>query len=156
MRIRKATIKELETIQQLNLDHFNYEIELFDETLNNKWTFSKKGANYFIKKINNEKSVVLIAEEDNKIIGILVGEIPPKDFSRKPRIILAEMKQLFLDKNYRSKGIGSALVDEFFKWAKKQKATRAQVCASVTNIDGVRFYKKHGFEDFNLFLEKEL
>ena len=51
MFIRKAEIKDLERIQELNNQLFDLEIENFDEYLIKNWPLSTEGRNYFLNAI---------------------------------------------------------------------------------------------------------
>lgn len=45
--IRKATIKDLEEVQELNLMLFEKEHTDYDSSLNMQWTTSQSGSSYF-------------------------------------------------------------------------------------------------------------
>ena len=51
--IRKATIEDLVSIQELNNSLFELEYENFDDTLKKGWTFEKEGKEYKKYKSNS-------------------------------------------------------------------------------------------------------
>lgn len=100
--IRKATIEDLEYIQELNYKLFELEYNNFDPALNTNWTFSQIGENYFRKSIEND--TVWVAIDNNKVIGYLAGSI-----QNKPSYVtksLAEIDNFYIEEEYRRQGIG--------------------------------------------------
>lgn len=155
MNIRKATINDLETIQDLNLMLFKKEQKEYDEKLNINWTFSEIGTNYYKAKINDSKSIALVAEEKDKIVGYLVGGLC-KTYNYRNITLMSELENMFILDDYRSKGIGSELIQKFITWSKEQGAERAHVEASAQNDQAISCYRKNGFEDYTLDLEIKL
>jgi len=68
----------------------------------------------------------------------------------------AEIENMFIEKKYRRKGLGAALVKNFINWCKKNKVDYISVSVSAKNEFGLKFYKKSGFKDYTLTLEKKL
>lgn len=73
IEIRKATIDDLEAIQELNNDLFKLEKANYDTTLVIDWPFTETGKSYFIDLIHNH--YVIVAEDNNIIIGYLAGSV---------------------------------------------------------------------------------
>ena len=73
VRIRKANINDLNSIQVLNNNLFDLEFNNFDDTLKQGWPFEKEGKEYFEYMIKNE--IVFVAEIKEKIVGYLAGSI---------------------------------------------------------------------------------
>lgn len=153
IEIRKATISDLKTIQKLNLELCKKESKDFDPTINYKWSLSKEAEKYFNSRIN--KGCALVAFDGKKCIGYLVGGISYLESFRKPMKII-ELDNMFIVENYRSSGIGTKLTKEFLKWAKVKKADRVKVLVSAQNVGALEFYKRNGFEDYNITLEGKL
>jgi GNAT superfamily N-acetyltransferase len=105
--------------------------------------------------IENTDGVIFVAEDNNKIIGYLAGDIKNATSWRK-KMKIVEGESMFVLPEYRSQGIGSKLFEEFFKWAKEKGATRVSLTASFANVKAIKFYKKLGFKEYDLVLEKEL
>ena len=144
MLIRKAELKDLQRIQELNNELFELELANFDKHLIKNWPLSKEGREYFENAIN--ESFVVVAEIDGKVVGYLLGEesdIPYYDFK------IAELCNMCIDSNYRKQGIGNALYKEFEKHFKEQGINHFTVTASFKNENAKSFYKKMGFEEAN-------
>lgn len=155
MRIRKATIKDLKSIQQLNHQLFENEIECFDDTLDEKWSLSKRGEKYFTKKLTDKKSIVFLAIENDEIVGYLAGEMFKAPDFRKPKK-MSEIENMLVKEDHRGQGIGTRLAEQFLKWSKEQGAERSKVIASSKNKKGINFYKKNKFNKYETVLECDL
>ena len=64
MLIRKAELKDLQRIQELNNELFELELANFDKYLIKGWPLSNEGKIYFENAI--KESFVIVAEIDNK------------------------------------------------------------------------------------------
>ena len=142
--VRRAELKDLQRIQELNNELFELELANFDKHLIKGWPLSEGGKQYFEDAIEN--GFVIVAEIDNKIVGYLLGEesdIPYYDFK------IAELCNMCIDSNYRKKGIGNALYKEFERFYNQQGITHFIVTASLKNESAKAFYRKMGFEEAN-------
>ena len=128
MLVRKAELKDLRRIQELNNQLFELELANFDKYLIKDWPLSKEGKEYFENAI--KESFVVVAEIDNKVVGYLLGEesdIPYYNFK------IAELCNMCIDSNYRKQGIGNALYKEFENSFNEQGITHFIVTASFKN-----------------------
>ena len=155
VEIREATIEDLKDIQTLNLRLFERECERFDNTLDTEWTFGEKGTKYFKKKITGKDDLALVATIDNKIIGYLVAA-KYRAYNFRTVKYLAEIENMLVLNEYRGMKIGAKLVEEFIKWAKEKKVDRITVTASAGNVKAINFYRKVGFEDYDITLEGDI
>lgn len=149
MVIRKALLKDLERIQQLNNLLFDLEIANFDKFLIKDWPLSNAGKQYFQQAI--KQSFVIVAEIDNKVVGYLLGEeckIPYYNFK------IAELCNMCVDSGFRKQRIGISLFKEFERYYNEQGITHFVVTASFKNENAKAFYKKLGFKESNLTLVK--
>ena len=153
--IRKATIDDLQKIQELNLKLFEKEYKEYDPLLNLNWTFGKEGTEYFKNRILKEDGCVLVALVDNEIVGYLCGGIREAEKYRNLPIV-AELENMFVLEKFRSKGIGTQLVNECVKWCKAKNVGKIRVEASAPNKKAIKFYRSNGFKDYTLVLERDL
>ncbi len=153
--IRKATLKDLREIQKLNLLLFKKEHKEYDSSLDCTWTFGKIGTNYYTTRIKKSNGCSLIAIVDKKVVGYLVGGLSDLQPWRKIKGI-AELENMFVFKEFRSFGVGSMLTREFFKWCKLKKVQIVRVTVSNQNLKAINFYKKNGFGDYDIVLEKKI
>ena len=151
--IRKANIVDLKTIQTLNLKLFEKENKEFDESLDVKWTFSEEGTKYFLDRIT--RGFAIIAESNNAPVGYLVGgEAESPSYRTIEKI--AEIDNMFVLEEFRQKGIGKKLFDAFLEWCRKNGYQKLKVEASAKNKGAIGFYKKLGFSDYTVSLEKDI
>ena len=153
--IRGARPGDLPRIQELNLLLFKKEHVEYDKTLECDWTFGEEGTQYFRDRIEKEGCCALVATKGGAIIGYMVGGISESESYRKASKS-AELENMFTLDEFRGKGIGKALLGGFFDWCKAKKVDRVKVVASSENKRGVEFYRRLGFRDYSLTLEKEI
>lgn len=79
-----------------------------------------------------------VAEEGDQIRGYLDGRVQPWQE-------LLWVTNLAVDKEYRRRGIGSALVRHARQWAREQGLLGVLVEAATKNYPAVHFYEKLGF-----------
>ena len=150
--IRKANIDDLKIIQDLNNELFKLEKENFDPTLIEDWPLSKDGENYFEDLINNH--FVYIALVDDNIAGYLAGSINEK--GSYENVQYAEVNNMLIKEEYRGLRIGRKLMDAFKAFARENEIYDLKVVASFKNKNAIEFYRKNGFEDFNLTLTMKI
>lgn len=146
--IRNANLQDLEIIQKLNNELFDLELKNYDTTLVKDWAISNEGKEYFEDLINN--NFVVVSLLDNEIVGYLAGTINEK--GSYENIQYGEINNMFIKDNCRGYGVGKALVNEFKLYCKSNGINDLIVTASAKNKNAINFYKKNGFEDFNLTL----
>jgi len=151
--IKPATLANLEDIIKLNHMLCIEEHREYDNTINSDFSISKEGRKYFKERI--KKECALIAIYKGGAIGYLVGAIIEPQSYRNPSII-AEVENMYILEPCRNLGIGDMLMDEFEIWAKSKNANFLRVVATVQNTKGINFYRKNGFNDLDLTLEKKL
>lgn len=152
IEIKRADISNLKDIQDLNHQLFELEFNNFDPSLKVGWTFEKEGKDYFIDMLNNE--IVYIALAENKIVGYLAGSVNIQNsYVTKS---LAEVDNMFILEEYRKYGIGSKLMNEFKQYCIQNNIEELKVTASAKNSNAIRFYRKNGFEDFEITLKQDL
>ena len=144
MLVRRAELKDLKRIQELNNDLFELEIANFDKFLTRGWPLSDEGRVYFENAIR--ENFVVVAEIDDEIVGYLLGEevsIPYYNFK------IAELCNMCVDSRFRKQGIGKALYIEFEKFFNEKGISHFIVTASFKNENAKAFYKRMGFEESN-------
>lgn len=151
INIRKAKIEELKTVQDLNRDLFASDGPR-DKYLNHNWPY-EDGRSYFSKRITDDNSICLVAEIDNEIVGYFAGAVMEVESWRPVK--RTELENMFVKEEFRSKGVGAKLVNEFFNWSKTKEVQRSLVVAYVTNEKAIKFYQKMGFDPESVSLEIE-
>lgn len=146
--IRKATLNDLYDIQTLNNQLFKLEKENFDPTLVENWPISEQGKKYFKTLI--EDAYVIVATLNDEIVGYLAGSINEKGSYEE--IQYGEVNNMFINSEYRGYGIGKLLINDFKKYCISNGIKDLIVTASAKNINAIEFYRRNGFNDFNISL----
>jgi len=135
MKIRRANIND---IPKLSL--------LFDayRVFYEKETDIQQATIFLSERINNNESVIFVAEDDNQILIGFVQLYPIFSSTRMKRLWL--LNDLFVDENQRSKGISIALIEEAKKLCKASQSCGMILETAKTNDIGNNLYPKTGFE----------
>lgn len=152
IEIKRADISNLEDVQNLNNQLFELEYHHFDSSLKVGWSFEKAGTDYFTDMLTNE--IVYIALDGDKIVGYLAGRINIRNSCRIKS--LAEVDNMFILENYRRYGTGSKLMDKFKQYCIQNDIEELIVTAAAKNYNAIDFYKKNGFEEFEMTLKQNL
>ena len=152
IKIRKATTQDIDEIIKLNKILFDLEYNNFDDTLNINRPTSDEWKSYFQDSIT--KNITLVATIDNYIIGYLIWNLDSQ-FSYNT-VKQAELNNMCILDKYRKFGIGTKLINEFKKICNNNGIQEIKVTASYKNINAIEFYKKNGFNEFELTLKLEI
>jgi ribosomal protein S18 acetylase RimI-like enzyme len=153
VQIKKASIDNLKAIINLNQKLFDNEYKNFDKTLDCSWPAKNK--KYFKESIKGKDTLALVVIMGEEVVGYAIGRIRKARDSRKI-FKIAELENIFVLPECRSKGIGCSLCEKFFKWADEKGIKRAKVRVSAKNKRAIEYYKKCGFSDHDLVLEIDL
>ena len=155
LHIREALIEDLELIQSFNTKLLSKEHHDFDPTVNQEFAQSDAGKKYLTTNITSESGLVLIAEYDNHPVGFLVCSIEQVS-SYRTISQMCEIDNMWVDKAYRNQNIGKELFQTARKWSKQHGIKRMRVIASAQNTQAINFYKREGFEEYDLILEQDV
>lgn len=150
--IRKARPEDWQTIQKLNNDVFQND-KHNDSDMDSNWPYTEKGIQYYQDLANGTYGCCLIAEADNKSVGHIILSKKTLTYFKS---MYVEVEYIGVSSEYRTKGIGKMLIDSAADWAKQQGANRLYLEAFWGNTEAVKFYKKNGFVEVGVQLEKIL
>ncbi|MBI4058474.1 GNAT family N-acetyltransferase [Candidatus Gottesmanbacteria bacterium] len=153
MFILSATLEDLPVILALNHKLFTYE-QTYTNTYSLDWTYSDIGKAYFSGRIMEKNGICLIAHKKNKIIGYACGYT--YFFSARNPSQLAELENIYVEEAYRSRGVGSQLVNAFEARARRKGAKILKIRALIKNTQAHAFYKHTGFNEAGVIFEKLL
>lgn len=152
IEIIQANLSHLPAIQAFNQQLFELEFHNFDSSLNTNWTFGAEGTAYFTDMLNHH--FVYLAVVDGEIAGYLAGRINVQGSYVTES--LAEIDNMFINQNYRRYGVGSKLVETFKQACRQHNIKELKVTASAKNNNALNFYRKNGFNDFEITLKQKL
>jgi ribosomal protein S18 acetylase RimI-like enzyme len=104
----------------------------------------RKGLNLLLE---DEKSVVLIAKRNDKVIGMCTLQFL---ISTAEGGKVALLEDLVVDAKWRNKGIGSALLRAAEGYCKQHGISRITLLADKDNHNALNFYKKHQWQKANM------
>ncbi len=153
IKIISASLNQIKELQNLN-DEVFIDNSRYDEDLKIDWAQSDEGGKkYFTELLKSSNSICLIAKDNDKNIGYLVA--CPKEIPYRLSKYI-EIENMGVIPEYRCRGIGQKLIDECLKIAKERGFQKVYVNAYFKNIGAINFYKKNGFTEIDLSLEKSI
>lgn len=101
-------------------------------------------------RLKNNESVIFVAtsKQDDKIIPIGFTQLYPK-FSSGKAIKIWVLNDLYVEENYRNKGVGEKLIKTALKYAKDDNANHVELSTAVDNYNAQKLYETIGFERQN-------
>ncbi len=139
MIIRKAEYKDVETLNNF-LTLLIRDERQYDLGIDENFVVTNMYENY----IEDSSKLIIVAEENEKIVGYLYGIIKPNDDTYK--YIVAKLDALYIDSNFRNKGIATALIEYFKEWAKNQNVNKIEVNVWSKNTKAKKLYEKNAFQ----------
>ena len=136
MKIRKAQMSDADKLNKL-LTLLIRDEKQYDDTIDENFTVTNMYENY----IYDLNRLILVVEENNNIIGYLYGYINDDKVSLKS----AKLDALYIEKEYRNKGIAEKLINYFKKWVSDNGIEIIEVDVCSNNIKAKNLYKKHKF-----------
>ncbi|HFK5510189.1 N-acetyltransferase [Elizabethkingia anophelis] len=134
MMIRLATLQDLESLTLI--------FEKYRDFYKKQGDY--EGAKSFLKeRISNNESVIYIAEADGKTIGF-TQLYPLFSSTRMKKLWL--LNDLYVEEEYRQKGISIALIDKAKELCRETGACQLSLETSKTNMVGNNLYPKTDFQ----------
>ncbi len=154
MEIKKAKIKNLDEITNLSSASAMFHEKLTPYYILNK-NFKAILKKSLKKNIYSSNSLILVAEENNEIVGYLLAfKINrPEMFSIKKTGLISD---IFIKENYIKRGIGELLAKESFNWFKKSKIKTIEINIESKNKPALNFWNALDFEDVSIEKYKKL
>lgn len=148
-KIQKGDMKKIiPLLEQVSTLHINMRPDIFKE---------KTEANMekeILDIINNEEKISFVAEENEKILGIIVLKIKEviNHINLKNSKVLW-IEELCVDENNRGKGIGKILINNAKEIAKDLKCEIVELNCWEANKDAIAFYEKQGMKSQRRVME---
>lgn len=125
-------------IRREDLDQtFNLLNELYDNRIQYD-IYSKK----YEESLENDKYYSIVAEENNRIIGVLNSRLISRLAKSKDILYIDD---LIVDKDYRNNGVGKSLLKNAVEYAKQSDCQTIELTSYITNENAHRFYQNNGF-----------
>lgn len=137
--IRHAVVEDIQFLLPLLKQLFEIEKDFeFDQ---------KRQTNGLRMLIENDRSAVFVAEENQEIIGMVTGQLLVSTAEGGTALLLED---LVVHKKWRGKKIGGELLRAVSSWGKLRGAFRMQLLADTNNLPAISFYQKAGWQTTSL------
>lgn len=149
MKIRKATKKDLKEILKLELKLVKH-VKNFDKDIN------LQRSERALKRLYSElpkNFIVIVAEENNKIIGFISADTHKNSGWGYN---YAWVDDLFVEEQYRRKGIAIELISKLLDILKKEDIRIFKLGVDIENKIAQKLWKKVGFKEQDLVLKKKI
>jgi len=161
MEIRKASENDLNSIKDMTEKNFEFIVGL------DKWEMMRMGDNYkeiatqkYLEELDKNNGITLVAEIDGKIIGC--GMAVPLSKSAlaaekyKDKYLKAGViNNVFVEKEYRGRGIGSEIITELEKYLKSRGCSNVRLDVFAPN-PARTVYEKLGYDDYARVMLKKI
>lgn len=138
MKIIRATKQHLPEISRLfDLYRQFYECEADIEL----------ALNFIKERFENDESTIFIATEENVVVGFV--QLYPS-FCSVDAIKIYILYDLYIDADFRNKGIGALLMNKASEFAKFNGAKRVDLLTEFSNKAGQHLYEKIGYKKANV------
>lgn len=154
IEVVRASVSDSEALAKLEKQYMEFHKGL-DDYFSYKAHISKIWLPYLRSCLADEDFIVLVAKEDEKIIGYGMAKIARKSPVYKIENV-ATVLDLFVDSSHDRKKISKLLLDRIMNWAKKKGINNIE--HPIAAEDNVReeLSKDLGFEDHIITLKKRI
>jgi ribosomal protein S18 acetylase RimI-like enzyme len=150
--IRKATIKDLESLHELHTHLISFEQKI-DPLLKNNLSHKSKGR--YRRRLKNKNHVFFIAEVNGKPVGYSYGWIEKTPYWFEPRL-KGYICDVLVLKEFRGKGIGEKLTARLEKHFKTNSVRWVMLSVYAKNNRARKVWKSLGFEDYLFEMSKTI
>lgn len=151
MNIRKALESDINQIlvlaDKLTLLHESERQEFIKRDKPTKKTYDE------FKNYIEDENVLLLVTDSNPIVGFSISFLEnfPDDMITIPRIYT---QAIYVDSQYIGQKIGTSFMEKIEKWGKEKNVKVFQIDVWNFNKSAYSFYKRNGFEELMIKMEK--
>lgn len=140
-------IKNEDVLKKLIEENLRINLKCID----NLSELAVNGYNDMIRFIRDGSAIIIGAFESSDLVGFLWAYT--RDFLGEQRLYITH---IIVGSNVRYSGIGKQLLLTLEGIAQKKNIKKIELIATVENEGAIKFYKKNGFTEERVQLEKEL
>ena len=112
-------------------------------------------AAFLRSQIENDESIVLVAEADGRIIGYVFAALEPMSW-KELRGPAGFIHDVLIEEDARASGAGTALIEAALGWMRDRGAARAILGTAARNIGAQRLFERLGFRPTMIEMTREL
>jgi ribosomal protein S18 acetylase RimI-like enzyme len=109
-----------------------------------------------LQHLDDPYTHALVAEDAGEIVGFMLGmivDLLPDIFAQEPGGFLADM---FVDADYRRRGVGKALVNALQDWFREQGVDHFDWHVAAHNADALAFWRSIGGREVMIRMRAQL
>ena len=148
--IGKAVLNEITEINNMLTDLIQDERKNYDSNINENY----KVKEFYEKMINNDDRRILVARDNDIILGYVYGFIQDNGSLYNNKV--AQLDALFVKEQYRGNGIARSLMKEFINWAEEKEVAYIELSVCKDNTNAISLYENEGFCIDKVCLRKQL
>lgn len=147
--INKASLEDLETLQNLGIQTFSETFaESNSEDAMKKYLEDSFNTEKIKAELNNPDSFFFIAWEEDDAVGYLKVNSGKAQTELQDETSL-EIERIYVKKSHHGKKVGQLLYDKALETAQQQQKSYLWLGVWEENLRAVSFYKKNGFVEFD-------
>jgi GNAT superfamily N-acetyltransferase len=109
------------------------------------------------KMLTDPAACIIVAEEGQSVIGnFFAKEVKQEESWIRPELRTFMLEHIVVDPAVRRKGIGRRLIEQFFDEAKTRGIGQVGLCCWSFNEAANRFFRRHGFAELHVRMERNL
>ncbi len=143
------------------MEDFNEYIQSIDDK--NRTNYKPNASEYFTDKMirlsKEKKGIILVASNQDKIVGFISGYIDEQDEDEKMETISAipgVIGELFVLEEYRGHSIGKQLLNKMEEYLNSKGCTIIRFAVFSPNTSALKFYEHLGYSQRVIYVMKEL
>lgn len=148
--ISKASFKDTNEINDMLTSLIQDERKNYDSNINENY----KVEEFYEKLINNDDKRILVARDNDIILGYVYGFIQDNGSFCNNKV--AQLDALFVKEQYRGNGIARSLMKEFINWAEEKGVAYIELSVCKDNTNAISLYENEGFCIDKILLRKKL
>lgn len=160
MNIIEYDKKYDEQIKDLLVELQEHLIEIDDwNTQLMKKDYREENYNIDMRKVKNQQGKIYLAEQDEKIVGLVIGvieKIDEIDIITNDCAKTGTVLELVISKEYRGSGIGKILLRNIEEYFESIGCQRISIEVFGPNTSAYNFYRKNGYVNRDIFVSKKL
>ena len=99
---------------------------------------------------NNGYSFLFLAAAGDRTVGFISGELRQGSPTFLPKT-WASVDDVFVEPEYRNRGMGRALLESVQSWAQERGADGISLQVAAANVRGRKFYEDLGFREVSVY-----
>jgi ribosomal protein S18 acetylase RimI-like enzyme len=105
---------------------------------------------FLVDVANSGYSFLFVAAAGDRTVGFISGELRQGSPTFLPRT-WASVDDIFVEPEYRNRGMGSALLQSVRDWAQERGADGISLQVAAANARGRKFYEDLGFREISVY-----